>query len=154
MGDSPLSEITMMDAAAEEIVRSYDNFDENKRLDDPYGTLQRLHTQEILSRYLATTGLEILDVGGATGAYAFWLSDVVITSISSTSRRGISSRPSAEMIASAPFVAAWSAMHANSRFQASQLTRLFYMALCITSSRFLSEIASGQRQGEFYDRAV
>lgn len=65
----------MSDEVAREITESYREFDEDRRLDDPYGVLQRRHTQEILARFLPRAGMEVLDVGGATGAYAFWLAE-------------------------------------------------------------------------------
>jgi ubiquinone/menaquinone biosynthesis C-methylase UbiE len=65
----------MSDAIAREIMESYREFDEDRRLDDPYGVLQRRHTEEILARYLPRAGMDVLDVGGATGAYAFRLAE-------------------------------------------------------------------------------
>ncbi|PTX92693.1 class I SAM-dependent methyltransferase [Opitutus sp. ER46] len=66
----------MKDHAADEILGSYEHFDEDKRLADPYGVLQRRHTEEILRRYLPPAPADVLDVGGATGPYAFWLADL------------------------------------------------------------------------------
>jgi ubiquinone/menaquinone biosynthesis C-methylase UbiE len=39
-------------------------------------SLEKIRTQEIISRYLPSNRGEILDVGGATGVYAFWLSEL------------------------------------------------------------------------------
>jgi ubiquinone/menaquinone biosynthesis C-methylase UbiE len=39
-------------------------------------SLERLRTQEIISRYLLVNPVRILDAGGATGVYALWLSEL------------------------------------------------------------------------------
>jgi len=46
---------------------------ERSRLSGPQGRIELARTQEILSRYLLTSPLRILDVGGATGTYSEWL---------------------------------------------------------------------------------
>ena len=39
-------------------------------------SLEKFRTQEIISRYLPSTPCKILDIGGAAGVYAFWLSEM------------------------------------------------------------------------------
>jgi len=59
-----------------EVVAYYETrYDEDTRLSDAQGQLELLRTQAILSRYLLTSPLRILDVGGGTGVYAFWLAN-------------------------------------------------------------------------------
>ena len=46
---------------------------EKDRLQKEYFRLEGVRTKEIISRYLTGDQLNILDVGGGTGYYAFWL---------------------------------------------------------------------------------
>lgn len=46
---------------------------EKDRLEQDYFKLEGIRTKEIISRYLTVHGLNILDVGGGAGYYAFWL---------------------------------------------------------------------------------
>ena len=39
-------------------------------------SLEKIRTQEVISKYLPTRPCKILDIGGAAGAYAFWLSEM------------------------------------------------------------------------------
>jgi ubiquinone/menaquinone biosynthesis C-methylase UbiE len=55
------------------IVDYYSNYDEKNRLIVRH-SLERIRTQEIISRYLVQKNLKILDIGGAAGVYSFWLS--------------------------------------------------------------------------------
>ncbi len=48
---------------------------EQGRLDADYFPLERARTQELILRHLAPAPLVVLDVGGAAGAYSFWLAD-------------------------------------------------------------------------------
>ena len=48
---------------------------EQGRLDADYFPLERARTQELVLRHLAPPPGVVLDVGGAAGAYAFWLAD-------------------------------------------------------------------------------
>jgi SAM-dependent methyltransferase len=58
----------------DEVIAHYrDHFPERERLSGPHGQLERLRTQEIISRYLRPEPLHILDVGGAVGIYSAWL---------------------------------------------------------------------------------
>jgi SAM-dependent methyltransferase len=51
----------------------YDKKPETHRLGSPDGKLEYERSKAIISRYLSSTPMEILDVGGGTGAYSFWL---------------------------------------------------------------------------------
>ncbi len=46
---------------------------EQGRLEEDYFPLERARTQELIGRHLAPPPGVVLDVGGAAGAYAFWL---------------------------------------------------------------------------------
>ena len=50
----------------------------NAKEDDRLGreTLEYTRTKSIVSRYLCCNSMEIADVGGATGAYSFWLAKI------------------------------------------------------------------------------
>lgn len=48
-------------------------FDESKRLVHPSGQLELVRSQELLLRYLPPPPATVLDVGGGTGIYSFWL---------------------------------------------------------------------------------
>jgi SAM-dependent methyltransferase len=48
---------------------------EQGRLDADYFPLERARTQELVLRHLALAPGVVLDVGGAAGAYAFWLAE-------------------------------------------------------------------------------
>jgi SAM-dependent methyltransferase len=48
---------------------------EQGRLDADYFPLERARTQELVVRHLPPPPAVVLDVGGAAGAYAFWLAD-------------------------------------------------------------------------------
>ena len=48
---------------------------ERDRLEQAYFPLERARTQELVLRHLPPPPGEILDVGGAAGAYAFWLAE-------------------------------------------------------------------------------
>jgi ubiquinone/menaquinone biosynthesis C-methylase UbiE len=39
-------------------------------------SLEKIRTQEVISKYLPSGPCKILDIGGATGVYAFWLSEM------------------------------------------------------------------------------
>jgi ubiquinone/menaquinone biosynthesis C-methylase UbiE len=49
---------------------------ENERLTTGIGRLEVARTREIIQRYLAPTPLVIVDAGGGTGPYAFWLAEL------------------------------------------------------------------------------
>jgi len=58
-----------------EIERYYSQYDEADRLDTFSFPLERERTRELLVRYLPAPPATVLDVGGAAGAYAFWLAE-------------------------------------------------------------------------------
>jgi ubiquinone/menaquinone biosynthesis C-methylase UbiE len=57
-----------------DVVTFYEASDEASRLDALYFPLERARTQELILRHLPAPPGEVLDVGGAAGAYAYWLS--------------------------------------------------------------------------------
>ena len=58
----------------EEIIAYYtDSYDETRRLKSDIGPLERARTQELMQRYLPPAPAVVLDIGGATGVYSFWL---------------------------------------------------------------------------------
>src|SRR5262249_20113531 len=56
-----------------EVIRYYEETDEAGRLEVEYFPLERARTQEIVTRHLPPPPAVVLDVGGAAGAYAYWL---------------------------------------------------------------------------------
>ena len=56
------------------IVNYYSSYDEKNRLLVRH-SLERLRTQEIITRYLGKSSRNILDIGGAAGVYSFWLAN-------------------------------------------------------------------------------
>src|SRR5919106_828266 len=56
-----------------EVLDYYDSYPEEIRLQQGPFRLEFERTQEILSRVLPPPPAEIVDVGGAAGAYSFWL---------------------------------------------------------------------------------
>ena len=63
----------MTDSISEEIIENYKDFEEDKRLSDAFGRFEKEQTKDLILRYCKKKELTILDVGGATGAYSFWL---------------------------------------------------------------------------------
>ncbi len=58
----------------EEIIAYYtDTCDEASRLKNDIGPLERTRTQELMQRCLPPAPAVVLDIGGATGVYSFWL---------------------------------------------------------------------------------
>jgi SAM-dependent methyltransferase len=64
---------------ADEILGYYALGLEQARLDVDYFPLERLRTQELVLRHIAPPPAVVLDVGGAAGAYAFWLAEAGYT---------------------------------------------------------------------------
>jgi hypothetical protein len=56
-----------------EITRYYEEVAEEGRLASGPGQLEFARTKEVVLRFLPPPPAAILDVGGASGAYAFWL---------------------------------------------------------------------------------
>jgi ubiquinone/menaquinone biosynthesis C-methylase UbiE len=59
----------------EEVVEHYESIREEDRIATGFGQLELMRTREILRRHLPDTPSRILDVGGATGVHASWLTD-------------------------------------------------------------------------------
>jgi SAM-dependent methyltransferase len=66
----------MTPSAAQKIIDHYNSYDEDERLKSDIGPLELLRTQELIRRYLPPLPATILDVGGATGPYSFWLASL------------------------------------------------------------------------------
>src|SRR5579862_1370724 len=62
---------------SKEIEAHYTEAKEADRLSGPYGELEQLRTQAILTRHLPAPPAVIFDIGGAAGAYALHLIDPV-----------------------------------------------------------------------------
>ncbi len=58
---------------APEIEAYYSRWQESERLSGNEGELERVRTQELLTRHLPEPPAEIYDIGGAAGVHAFWL---------------------------------------------------------------------------------
>jgi ubiquinone/menaquinone biosynthesis C-methylase UbiE len=58
----------------EKILQYYAEDDESSRITGD--AIERIRTQEIISRYVSSSPLNILDIGGAAGVYSFWLSEL------------------------------------------------------------------------------
>jgi SAM-dependent methyltransferase len=63
----------MPKAAEEHIIDHYNRYNEAERLKNDIGPLELARTQELLTRYLPPAPAVVLDVGGASGVYSFWL---------------------------------------------------------------------------------
>jgi len=59
----------------DEVLGYYARGGESSRLEEAYFPLERARTRELLLRHLRPPPGVVLDVGGAAGAYAFWLAD-------------------------------------------------------------------------------
>jgi len=66
----------MTPSVAQKIIDHYNTYDESERLKNDIGPLELLRTQELVRRYLPPPPADILDVGGATGTYSFWLASL------------------------------------------------------------------------------
>jgi len=61
----------------DDVIHSYTHeFDESKRLSTGIGPLESARTKELLLRFLPASPAVVLDVGGATGPYSFWLASL------------------------------------------------------------------------------
>ena len=56
-----------------DITEHYGSGYEDVRLESGSGQLERERTRELLERFLPLAPAVVLDIGGGTGAYAFWL---------------------------------------------------------------------------------
>jgi SAM-dependent methyltransferase len=59
----------------DEVLGYYALGGERSRLDESYFPLERARTRELVARHLPKPPGVVLDVGGAAGAYSFWLAD-------------------------------------------------------------------------------
>lgn len=60
----------------EKVIDFYSSYNEKDRLIERHN-LERIRSQEIISRYLPlNTTMHILDIGGASGIYSFWLASL------------------------------------------------------------------------------
>ena len=63
----------MANNSADEMIRHYTAADEASRLRTGWFQLEQARTQELILRHLRPAPAQVLDVGGAAGAYACWL---------------------------------------------------------------------------------
>jgi SAM-dependent methyltransferase len=63
----------MLKPTEEQIIDHYNRCDEGERLKHDIGPLEQLRTQELITRFLPPAPATVLDVGGASGVYSFWL---------------------------------------------------------------------------------
>jgi ubiquinone/menaquinone biosynthesis C-methylase UbiE len=63
----------IMNNLNKEIIEFYEHYSEDQRLQGI--SLEKIRTQELVSRHLNNKKMRILDVGGGTGIYSFWLSE-------------------------------------------------------------------------------
>jgi SAM-dependent methyltransferase len=61
------------DHATDPILRLYETSDEQNRLRHDLGPLEEARMRELLARFLPAPGSVVCDVGGAAGAYSFWM---------------------------------------------------------------------------------
>ncbi|MBN2003601.1 MAG: methyltransferase domain-containing protein [Anaerolineae bacterium] len=66
----------LSNASTQAIVNHYNRYDESERLKHDIGPLELVRTQELALRYLPAAPSVVVDVGGATGVYAFWLASL------------------------------------------------------------------------------
>ena len=68
---------THRDEMVNEIISYYSkSYDESERLTDGFGQLERARTEELITRFLPEKPAVILDVGGATGIYSFFMASL------------------------------------------------------------------------------
>lgn len=65
-----------MDSLNPETVAHYDAGDEHERLTSPHGRLEFERSKSIITRNLFKPPAKILDLGGGTGHYSFWLANL------------------------------------------------------------------------------
>jgi len=58
-----------------EVLAHYENTTEEGRLQSGWGVLELARTQELILRHLPPPPCRILDVGGGTGVYSYWLAE-------------------------------------------------------------------------------
>src|SRR5512142_3401110 len=62
--------------AADDVRGYYTQYDEAGRLQQGVSHLEFVRTQELLLRHLPPAPAVIYDIGGAAGAYSFWLAEL------------------------------------------------------------------------------
>jgi ubiquinone/menaquinone biosynthesis C-methylase UbiE len=62
-----------------ETIDHYNSYDESERLTKDIGPLELIRTKELITRYLPPPPAVVLDVGGASGVYSFWLASLGYT---------------------------------------------------------------------------
>lgn len=62
-------------ALEQQILRYYENGQEAERLESPFSRWEKVRTLDLLDRFLPRAPAVILDVGGASGSYAFPLAE-------------------------------------------------------------------------------
>src|SRR5687767_5876092 len=62
--------MTLLDPAIRDY---YERAPEESRLEHDNSVLEAARTRELIQRHLPSAPRKVLDVGGAAGAYAFWL---------------------------------------------------------------------------------
>jgi ubiquinone/menaquinone biosynthesis C-methylase UbiE len=68
--------ILPLDPTQQAIIDHYTAYDESERLTKDIGPLELARTQELIARYLPPPPAVVLDVGGASGVYSFWLASL------------------------------------------------------------------------------
>ncbi|HET7747752.1 MAG TPA: hypothetical protein VFK81_00105, partial [Terriglobales bacterium] len=58
-----------------EVLAHYEATPEEGRLKTGWGVLELARTQELILRHLPPPPCRILDVGGGTGVYSYWLAE-------------------------------------------------------------------------------
>lgn len=58
-----------------EVLSHYETTPEDGRLQSGWGVLELARTQELISRHLPPPPRPVLDVGGGTGVYSYWLAE-------------------------------------------------------------------------------
>ncbi|HVP12384.1 MAG TPA: methyltransferase domain-containing protein [Phycisphaerae bacterium] len=66
-------------SAARDTIKYYGEYDEAERLTKDIGPLELIRTRELIARYLPLAPAVIVDVGGASGVYSFWLAGLGYT---------------------------------------------------------------------------
>jgi ubiquinone/menaquinone biosynthesis C-methylase UbiE len=61
------------DPSSQKVIEHYNQYDEAERLKHDIGPFEQARTQELILRYLPPAPAVVLDVGGASGPYSFWM---------------------------------------------------------------------------------
>lgn len=63
-----------MGSSISSVIEFYQNYNEDDRM--KINPLEYIRCKEIIARYLSNDNMAVLDVGGATGAFSFWLAQL------------------------------------------------------------------------------